>query len=180
MAVQPDGKVVAAGAGTVGDGVDLAVARRNTDGTPDPSFSADGKVNSNSSPLWLKGGMWPCSPANRGWRRVHQQWQQHGIRRGALPRRRGAFHGRHAERIDGRRQYQGRDRALALTPDSISTTRLPGHGFPHHRLPHLTPMANDWTSTLRMIRSDSGLTAAGEPGPASPSRSRRKEPRLSP
>ena len=47
MAVQLDGKVVAAGAGTVGDGVDLAVARRNADGTPDPPFSADGKVNSN-------------------------------------------------------------------------------------------------------------------------------------
>ena len=66
---------------------------------------------------------------------VQQQWQQHGIPLGALPRRRGAFHGRHAERIDGQRQYQGRDRTLALTPDFVSATRLPGHGSPHHRLP---------------------------------------------
>ena len=47
VAAQPDGKVVAAGAGTVGDDVDLAVARRNADGTTDPSFNADGRVNSN-------------------------------------------------------------------------------------------------------------------------------------
>ena len=48
-------------------------------------------------------------------------------------------------------------------------TLFPPHDYqatvPHTTAyPSLTPMANDWTSTLRMIRSDSGLTAAGGPG----------------
>lgn len=47
VSVQPDGKVVVTGTGTVGDDVDLALARRNADGTLDTSFNSDGKVNSN-------------------------------------------------------------------------------------------------------------------------------------
>ena len=130
-AVQPGGKVVAAGAGTVGDNVDLAVARRNADGTPDPSFSADGKVNSNFVSAMAQGrDVALQSDEKRVAGRVHQQWQRHRIRRGALPRGRGAFHGRHAERIEGQRQYQGRDRALALTPDFVSATMTTKPRFP--------------------------------------------------
>ena len=44
MAIQADGKIVAVGAR--GDG-DFALARYNTDGTLDPSFSGDGKQTTN-------------------------------------------------------------------------------------------------------------------------------------
>lgn len=52
VVVQPDGKVVAAGTCDIGagDGEDLCVARYLTDGTLDPSFSGDGRVNIPVSP----------------------------------------------------------------------------------------------------------------------------------
>ncbi len=44
LAVQPDGKVVAAGYGYNGSDYDFALARYNPNGSPDTSFSGDGKV----------------------------------------------------------------------------------------------------------------------------------------
>ena len=43
-ALAPDGKIVVGGASTIGDNRKFAVARYLTNGTLDPSFSADGKV----------------------------------------------------------------------------------------------------------------------------------------
>ena len=174
MAVQPDGKVVAAGAGTVGDDVDLAVARRNADGTPDPSFSADGKVNSNFVSAMAQG------------RDVALQSDEKRVAAGYID------NGSNTEFAVARCRdgvVLSTDATLNELTGSGSTRGVTGRWrsrrtlFPPHdyqaTVPHttaypsLTPMANDWTSTLRMIRSDSGLTAAGGPGPASPSRSTR-------
>ncbi|HYV92913.1 MAG TPA: T9SS type A sorting domain-containing protein [Chitinophagales bacterium] len=44
LAIQPDGKIIAAGFSFNGTDKDIAVARYNSDGTPDNSFSNDGKV----------------------------------------------------------------------------------------------------------------------------------------
>ncbi|MCY4440164.1 MAG: Ig-like domain-containing protein, partial [Deltaproteobacteria bacterium] len=44
MVIQPDGKIVAAGFANDGSDNDFALARYNTDGTLDTTFSADGKV----------------------------------------------------------------------------------------------------------------------------------------
>ena len=50
LALQPDGKIVAAGTDFVNfssdqsSNTDFAIARYNTDGTPDPTFGVDGKV----------------------------------------------------------------------------------------------------------------------------------------
>ena len=44
VAIQPDGRIVMAGFAYVGSGRDFVLARYNTDGTLDNSFSADGKV----------------------------------------------------------------------------------------------------------------------------------------
>ncbi|MBK6884946.1 MAG: hypothetical protein IPH05_18875 [Flavobacteriales bacterium] len=44
VAIQPDGKIVVAGSADNGTDDEFAVARYNTDGTLDNSFSADGKV----------------------------------------------------------------------------------------------------------------------------------------
>jgi uncharacterized delta-60 repeat protein len=44
VVIQPDGKIVVAGTAGIGTPAELAVARYNTDGTLDTSFSADGKV----------------------------------------------------------------------------------------------------------------------------------------
>ncbi len=44
LAIQADGKLVAAGVSDVGGSSDFALARYNTDGTPDPSFGSAGKV----------------------------------------------------------------------------------------------------------------------------------------
>ncbi len=44
VAVQPDGKIVVAGHSFIGSYRDVAVARLNTDGTLDTTFSGDGKV----------------------------------------------------------------------------------------------------------------------------------------
>lgn len=44
IAVQPDGKIVAAGFANVGGSDHLAVARYQADGTPDNAFDADGRV----------------------------------------------------------------------------------------------------------------------------------------
>jgi uncharacterized delta-60 repeat protein len=46
LAIQPDGKIVAAGAAQVGGGA-FALVRYNADGTRDTSFSGDGKVTTN-------------------------------------------------------------------------------------------------------------------------------------
>jgi uncharacterized delta-60 repeat protein len=46
LAIQPDGKIVAAGAAQVGGGA-FALVRYNTDGTLDTTFSDDGKVTTN-------------------------------------------------------------------------------------------------------------------------------------
>ena len=45
VAIQPDGKIVAAGTGA--PGVDFALARYNRDGSLDPDFGVDGKVTTN-------------------------------------------------------------------------------------------------------------------------------------
>lgn len=44
VAVQPDGKIVLAGHNRIGSVYDFAAARLNTDGSPDTTFSHDGKV----------------------------------------------------------------------------------------------------------------------------------------
>lgn len=44
VAIQPAGKVVVAGTGSCGSGNDMAVARHNTDGTPDEWFGRSGTV----------------------------------------------------------------------------------------------------------------------------------------
>jgi uncharacterized delta-60 repeat protein len=44
IAIQPDGKIVAVGRAYSGTTYDFALARYNTDGTPDNSFDNDGKV----------------------------------------------------------------------------------------------------------------------------------------
>lgn len=51
LAIQPDGKIVAAGVSTVaGSGNDFALARYNTDGTLDTSFGTSGKVTTPVGP----------------------------------------------------------------------------------------------------------------------------------
>ena len=47
IALQPDGKIVTAGAAAPGATCDFAVARYNSDGTLDATFDADGKVTTN-------------------------------------------------------------------------------------------------------------------------------------
>lgn len=49
VAIQPDGKIVAAGV-VAGSGGRFALARYNTDGSLDPAFSGDGKVATNFGP----------------------------------------------------------------------------------------------------------------------------------
>lgn len=44
VAIQPDGKIVVGGVSGTGAGTDFALARYNTDGTLDNTFSTDGKV----------------------------------------------------------------------------------------------------------------------------------------
>jgi uncharacterized delta-60 repeat protein len=44
VALQPDGKIVAAGSSTTGKNTDVAVLRYQPDGTPDPKFGTDGHV----------------------------------------------------------------------------------------------------------------------------------------
>ena len=45
--LQPDGKIIVAGAGTPNNSYDFALARYNSDGSPDMSFGAGGKVTTN-------------------------------------------------------------------------------------------------------------------------------------
>jgi uncharacterized delta-60 repeat protein len=47
VAVQPDGKIVSAGSSRQGVDVNFGVARNNADGTPDASFSGDGRQTTN-------------------------------------------------------------------------------------------------------------------------------------
>jgi uncharacterized delta-60 repeat protein len=47
MALQADGKIVVTGRSNAGGDIDFAVARYNTDGSPDNSFDGDGKVTTN-------------------------------------------------------------------------------------------------------------------------------------
>ena len=70
VAIQSDGKIVAAGYSDNGSNDDFALVRYNTDGSLDTSFDSDGKVttaigsgNDYASPL-------PSSPTVRLWRRV--------------------------------------------------------------------------------------------------------------
>jgi len=44
VAIQPNGKIVAAGAAIIGGGIDFALARYNSDGTLDASFGSGGIV----------------------------------------------------------------------------------------------------------------------------------------
>ncbi|MFI5134258.1 MAG: delta-60 repeat domain-containing protein, partial [Chitinophagales bacterium] len=44
VAIQPDGKIIAAGYSYVGEHFDFALARYNADGVPDKSFNTDGKL----------------------------------------------------------------------------------------------------------------------------------------
>jgi uncharacterized delta-60 repeat protein len=50
IALQPDGKIVVAGYTFVDGDQDFALARYNADGSPDTTFSTDGKVNTNTGP----------------------------------------------------------------------------------------------------------------------------------
>lgn len=50
VAIQPDGKIVAAGAAYLGQTSQVAVARYNADGTPDPSFGDGGAVTTAVGP----------------------------------------------------------------------------------------------------------------------------------
>jgi uncharacterized delta-60 repeat protein len=51
MALQPDGKIVTAGvAGSGGSNAKFALARHNTDGTPDSTFSSDGRATTDLTP----------------------------------------------------------------------------------------------------------------------------------
>ncbi|MFG2880065.1 calcium-binding protein [Streptomyces sp. NPDC048337] len=53
VALQADGKIVAAGSGAgPGDGHDFAVVRQNTDGSLDTTFSGDGKVTTDVGPFY--------------------------------------------------------------------------------------------------------------------------------
>jgi len=52
IAVQPDGKLVAAGAATINWQVDFALARYNSDGTLDTSFGTDGRVTTDFGGRW--------------------------------------------------------------------------------------------------------------------------------
>ena len=52
IAVQPDGKLVAAGAATINDQVDFALARYNSDGTLDTSFGTAGRVTTDFGGRW--------------------------------------------------------------------------------------------------------------------------------
>jgi uncharacterized delta-60 repeat protein len=47
LAVQPDGRIVLAGYADAGNAYDFGVARLNANGTPDTSFSGDGKIQVN-------------------------------------------------------------------------------------------------------------------------------------
>jgi uncharacterized delta-60 repeat protein/uncharacterized repeat protein (TIGR01451 family) len=51
VAIQTDGRIVAAGAATIGPRFDFALARYNPDGTLDPTFGTGGKVATNFSGL---------------------------------------------------------------------------------------------------------------------------------
>lgn len=51
VAIQPDGRIVAAGASSAGTTSDFALVRYNTDGSLDPSFGAGGKVTTDFSGL---------------------------------------------------------------------------------------------------------------------------------
>ena len=52
MVIQPDGKIVLVGQSDAG-GSDFAIARLNPDGSPDPTFSRDGRQNVNFLPVRL-------------------------------------------------------------------------------------------------------------------------------
>ena len=52
IAVQPDGKLVAAGAATINGQVDFALARYNSDGTLDTSFGTAGRVTTDFGSPW--------------------------------------------------------------------------------------------------------------------------------
>jgi uncharacterized delta-60 repeat protein len=47
VALQPDGRIVVVGQGSAGANLDFAIARYNTNGNPDLSFSGDGKLLTN-------------------------------------------------------------------------------------------------------------------------------------
>ena len=172
MSVQPDCKVVVAGAGTVGDDVDLAVARRNADGTPDPSFNADGRVNSNFVSAMAQDRDVALQSDEK---RVAAGYINNGsntefavarCREGVVLSTDATLNELTASGSNRGGTGRWRSRRTLFPPHDYQAT------VPHTTAyPSLKPMANDWTSTLRMIRSDSGLTFAGGPGPASPSRS---------
>ncbi|MCA1832344.1 MAG: hypothetical protein ABR548_06360 [Actinomycetota bacterium] len=52
LAIQPDGKVIAAGTAQNGSGTNFALARYNANGTLDSSFGSSGKVSTSFSPLF--------------------------------------------------------------------------------------------------------------------------------
>ncbi len=70
VAVQPDGKIVAAGASYNGVDYDFALARYNADGSLDTSFDADGKSPPTSPtplPPTTLPTAWRCRPTARSW-----------------------------------------------------------------------------------------------------------------
>jgi len=62
VAIQPDGKIVVAGSAEIGTDNEFALARYNTDGTLDNSFSIDGKVTTNFGTDFAQGNSVAIQP----------------------------------------------------------------------------------------------------------------------
>ena len=70
VAIQSDGKIVAAGYSDNGSNDDFALVRYNTDGSLDASFDGDGKVTTAIGSALTRLSPLPSSPTVRLWRRV--------------------------------------------------------------------------------------------------------------
>ena len=70
VAIQSDGKIVAAGDSYNGSNDDFALVRYNTDGSLDTSFDSDGKVTTAIGSVMTMLTPLPSSPTVRLWRRV--------------------------------------------------------------------------------------------------------------
>ena len=70
VAIQSDGKIVAAGYSYNGSNYDFALVRYNTDGSLDTSFDSDGKVTTAIGSGMTMLTPLPSSPTVRLWRRV--------------------------------------------------------------------------------------------------------------
>ena len=67
VAIQSDGKIVAAGYSNTGSAYDFALARYNENGTLDTSFDTDGKVITEIGSVYdMRGGRAPVGRQDRG------------------------------------------------------------------------------------------------------------------